>query len=116
MALVLRLMIPVGFMPSQTQPSTWPFATVICTGSGQLVLQPGQAPPREDASKRPAKAAGHPTCPFGAQGVLLAPPLIILSQAAIARTLILAPPMPAKTWSASMAGPPLPARGPPARL
>jgi hypothetical protein len=81
-----------------------------------MVLQPGQTPPQPDASKRPTKTPGHPTCPFAAQGVLLAPPNIVLSQGAIARVLILPQPTPAKTWSALVTGPPLPARGPPARL
>lgn len=116
LALVLRLAIPAGFMPSAPQSASWPFATVICTGSGPLVLEPGQTPPRSDASKLPAKAPGHSACPFAAQGVLLAPLTVVLSLGAVEQILTV------KALAMSQArpdlptGPPLPARGPPARV
>ena len=115
MALVLRVAIPAGFMPNAPQSPTWPFATVICTGSGPLVLKPGQALPASDPSKVPAKAPTHSTCPFAAQGALLAPVTVALSLSAVKAVLAVEAPPVAQARLAPPTGPPLPARGPPAR-
>lgn len=115
LALVLRVAIPAGFMPNAPQTPTWPFATVICTGSGPLVLEPGQTPAASDPSKAPAKAPGHSICPFAIQGVLLSPLTVALSLSAVELILAVETPPVAQARLAPPTGPPLPARGPPAR-
>ena len=118
LAIALKVLIPPGFM---TGPPTnnLPFALVLCTGQGAMVVAPGDAlPGHGDQDKAPASNSHDSPCVFAGHGLGAPPPSLIDAgvvefvayeyrpQAAVAD---LAP-------GRGLTGPPLPARGPPALL
>ena len=114
LAIVLKVMIPAGFMPGAESRNGLPFALVLCTGDGAKIVQPGDALDARHGGK--AEKAGHDApCPFAAQGAAAPPPSVV---AAIAVDLIAyaAPRLPpARTLAPGrgLAAPPPPPTGPP---
>lgn len=117
LAIALRIMIPAGFMTAPEPRNGLPFALVLCTGQGPLVVQPGDSLGHHD--KAPADKSGHDApCPFAAHGVAAPAPsalsvakveFVAFTPAPPVRVAHLAP-------GRGLAAPPLPARGPPSQL
>lgn len=108
MALALKIAIPPGFMTSAATNSL-PFAIVICTGQGAVVVDPGQSHEDNGVSQQdaPCVFAGHG---FGAEppnpGAHLPGPSIAYY--------LSPPPAPCgATPGRGLCAPPPPARGPP---
>ena len=114
LAIVLKVMVPAGFMPSAETRNGLPFALVLCTGDGATVVQPGDALDARHGDK--SDKAGHDVpCPFAAQGAAAPPPTVV---ATIAVDLIAyaAPPLTTAQALApgrGLAAPPPPPTGPP---
>ena len=116
LAIALRIMIPAGFMPGMEATNGLPFALVLCTGQGPMVVQPGDVLGHQ---KAPADKPAHDDpCPFAGHGVATPPPssvvvakieFVAYRPAAPARVTHLAP-------GRGLAAPPMPARGPPSLL
>lgn len=116
-AIALRILIPAGFMTAPEPKNGLPFALVLCTGQGAMVVQPGDTLGHHD--KAPADKPAHDEpCPFAGHGVAAPPP----SALAIAKVEFVAfqPAPPARVVHLApgrgLAAPPLPARGPPSLL
>jgi hypothetical protein len=117
LALALKVMVPAGFMTQAEPRNGLPFALVLCTGQGPLVVQPGDALDPHD--KSPADKPGHDApCPFASHGATAPPPstlavakveFVAYRPMALARAV---DPVPGR----GLAAPPLPARGPPSLL
>lgn len=118
LAIALKILIPPGFMAGPPT-NNLPFALVLCTGQGAMVVAPGDAlPSHGDQDKAPASNPHDSPCVFAGHGLGAPPPSLIDAvvvefvayeyrpQAAVAD---LAP-------GRGLTGPPLPARGPPALL
>ncbi len=71
-AVALRVMIPAGFMVDRLN-NDLPFALVLCTGEGALVVEPGQALPDHRDPDDTAKV-DHTPCVFAGHGLALDPP------------------------------------------
>lgn len=117
LALALKILVPAGFMTATEPRNGSPFALVLCTGQGPLVIQPGEALDHRD--KAPADKPSHDEpCPFSAQGAAAPPPsgLVIAKIAFVAYR----PAPPARVTHLApgrgLTAPPLPARGPPSLL
>lgn len=114
LAIVLKVMVPAGFMPSAETRNGLPFALVLCTGDGAKVVQPGDALDARHGDK--SDKAGHDVpCPFAARGAAAPPPTVV---AAIAVDLIayaapLLPPARTLAPGRGLAAPPPPPTGPP---
>ena len=117
LAVALKIIIPPGFMAGAPT-NDLPFALVLCTDQGTMVVPPGEAlAGHETPDKAPAETHDSP-CVFAGHAVGAPPPNPIEAgivafvayddrpQASVAH---LAP-------GRGLAGPPLPARGPPALL
>lgn len=117
LAIALRIMIPSGFMTAPEPRNGLPFALVLCTGQGPLVVQSGDIAGSRD--KAPADKAGHDApCPFAAHGVA-APAPSALTVAKVEFVAFAPTPRPRLAHLApgrGLAAPPLPARGPPSQL
>lgn len=118
LAVALKVMIPAGFMAG---PSTndLPFALVLCTSQGAMVVSSGDAlPGHSDHDKAPADAAHDSPCAFAGHGIAAAPPVLADAGAVafIAYDFKPAPAAPDLAPGRGLTGPPLPARGPPTRL
>ncbi|MDR7231762.1 hypothetical protein J2X45_002862 [Caulobacter sp. BE264] len=117
LAVVLKVMIPAGFMPSAESRNGLPFALVLCTGDGAKVVQPGDTLDARHGDQ--SDKAGHDVpCPFAAQGAAAPPPTVV---AAIAVDLVAyAAPIltPTRTLAPGrgLAAPPPPPTGPPVVL
>lgn len=117
LALALKVLVPAGFMTATEPRNGLPFALVLCTGQGPLVVQSGDALDHRD--KSPADKPGHDApCPFASQGAAAPPPsalavakveFVAYRPTAAARAVEPAP-------GRGLAAPPLPARGPPSLL
>jgi hypothetical protein len=117
LALALKVLVPAGFMTASEPRNGLPFALVLCTGQGPMVVEPGDALGHHD--KTPADKPAHDApCPFASQGAAAPPP----SALAIAKIAFIAyrPVVPARVIHLApgrgLAAPPLPARGPPSLL
>ncbi len=120
LAVVLKVMIPAGFMPSAETRNGLPFALVLCTGDGAKVVQPGDALDARHGDKgdKGDKAGHDAPCPFAAQGAAAPPPSVV---AAIDIDLVAyaAPILPSARALApgrGLAAPPPPPTGPPVVL
>ncbi|AVG21577.1 hypothetical protein EIB18_18515 [Caulobacter vibrioides] len=117
LAVVLKVMIPAGFMPSAESRNGLPFALVLCTGDGAKVVQPGDTLDARHGDKGDqSDKAGHDVpCPFAAQGAA-APPPTVVATIAIDLVAYAAPAIPpARTLAPGrgLAAPPPPPTGPP---
>jgi hypothetical protein len=117
LAVVLKVMIPAGFMTAPDPRNGLPFSLVLCTGDGAKLVQPGEAL-AERHDKDADKSAHDAPCPFASQGAAAPPPspftatkIAFVAYAPIepTRVIHLAP-------GRGLAAPPLPARGPPSQL
>lgn len=114
LALVLKVLIPVGFMSAPDR-NGLPFAVVICSSQGAKMVAPGEALSGEHEAP---SDQGHEPCPFAGQGVAAPPPNALL----VAEIEFAVPSgdAPARavqpTPGRGLAAPPPPARGPPSQL
>lgn len=118
LAIALRIMLPAGYMPGQATGNTLPFALVLCTGDGPMIIQPGE-PLGAHHGGAEGQASAHDTpCPFAAQGVAVAPPTITAIGQAKAVTYVELPLAAASnlTPGRGLAAPPPPPTGPPSVL
>lgn len=114
LAIVLKVMVPAGFMPSAETRNGLPFALVLCTGDGAKVVEPGDALDARHGDK--SDKAGHDApCPFAAQGAAAPPPPVVAAIAAdlVAYAAPLLPPTRALAPGRGLAAPPPPPTGPP---
>lgn len=118
LAVALRIMVPVGFMPDVQPRNGLPFALVLCTGEGAKVIQPGQALDQRQGEDHGGKVVHDSPCPFAAQAASAPPPsLFVLVEARAASYVV----PPAPTWAdiapgRGLAAPPPPPTGPPVAL
>lgn len=119
LAVALKVMIPPGFMAG-TLANDLPFPIVLCTAQGAVTVETGDALPggHGRSDQAPAKGAHHSPCAFAGHGLGAPPPTghkVGLAQFVAYQPLVpSAPPSLAPGWG--LAGPPLPARGPPSLL
>jgi len=117
LAIVLKILIPAGFMTAPEPRNGLPFALVLCTGQGLMVAEPGA--PLGEKHGSPADRAGHDTpCPFAAQATPAPPPSDLIIARVEFVTFQPAPPVKRVHLAPGrgLAAPPLPARGPPSLL
>jgi hypothetical protein len=117
-AIALKILIPPGFMTGVPTNDT-PFALVLCTGQGAMVVHPGDAlPGRGDHDSAPAGSSHDSPCVFSGHA-LGAPPPSLVDAVVVEFVAYAYRPQAAVTDLApgrGLTGPPLPARGPPALL
>ncbi|AAK25461.1 DUF2946 family protein [Caulobacter vibrioides] len=117
LAVVLKVMIPAGFMPSAESRNGLPFALVLCTGDGAKVVQPGDTLDARHGEKGDqSDKAGHDVpCPFAAQGAAAPPPTVVATIAIdlVAYAAPVIPPARTLAPGRGLAAPPPPATGPP---
>lgn len=119
LAVALKVMIPPGFMPG-TPSNDLPFAIVLCTAQGAVTVESGGALPGEHggSGEAPTKSAHDSPCAFAGHGVgAPLPDLHEVGQAQFVTYQALFPSLsPDLAPDRGLAGPPLPARGPPVLL
>ncbi|MDD3838621.1 MAG: hypothetical protein WCY15_01895 [Phenylobacterium sp.] len=118
LAVALKVMIPPGFMAAAPS-NDLPFAIVLCTGQGAITVDAGQVlPGHEGRDQAPAKGVHDSPCAFAGHGVGAGlPALHKVERAQFVAYLPLAPTTPPSLAPGrGLAGPPLPARGPPSLL
>lgn len=117
LAVALKVLIPAGFMAGQPT-NGLPFALVLCTGQGAIVVQPGERLPSHGDDAPASQADNGGPCLFAGHAAAAAPPALadlgvveFVAYAFHPRVISrdLAP-------GRGLTGPPLPARGPPAQL
>lgn len=119
LALVVKVAIPAGFMTSSQPRDGLPFALVLCTGAGPMVVEPAADLDHHQRDKAPADTPPHDMpCPFAGHGLAMAPPddLVSTRIAFVAYRQPAATPLPHAAPGRGLAAPPLPARGPPSLL
>lgn len=118
LALALKVMIPAGFMTAPAPTDGVPFALVLCTAQGAVVVESDAAQPHDGDQDRGGGAAHDSPCAFAGQAAGAPPPNLLDARAvefvayrapAAVQVVHLAP-------GRGLAAPPLPARGPPALL
>lgn len=117
LAVVLKVMIPAGFMPSAESRNGLPFALVLCTGDGAKVVQPGDALDARHGEQ--SDKAGHDApCPFAAQGAAAPPPSVVaaIDIDLVAYAAPILPPARTLAPGRGLAAPPPPPTGPPVVL
>ncbi len=118
LAVVLKILIPPGFMPATNRIDTLPVALVLCTGQGPLVIQSGGDVVPRDEDKAPSKPSHEAPCAFAGQALGAPPPAVgatVALEYFVQRGAEPTPP-PAAAPPRLSSGPPLPARGPPPPL
>ena len=118
LAIALKVLIPPGFMAAAPS-NDLPFAIVLCTGQGAVTVQAGQAlPGHGEQDPAPAKGTHDSPCAFSGHGLGAAPPMTReTGRAQFVAYQVLAPSAPpGLAPGRGLAGPPLPARGPPSLL
>lgn len=118
LAVALKVLVPPGFMTAGPT-NDLPFALVMCTGHGAMVIQPGAPLPGDgDQHRAPASKAHDSPCVFAGNGLGAPPPA--LSDAGkiefVAYAYRAQPPVSHIAPGLGLTGPPLPARGPPSLL
>lgn len=114
LAIVLKVMIPAGFMPSAEARNGLPFALVLCTGDGAKMVAPGdRLDTRHD--DRGGKGGHDAPCPFAAQGATAPPPSVVTAVDAdpVAYVARINPPTALPAPGRGLAAPPPPPTGPP---
>jgi hypothetical protein len=119
LAIALKILVPPGFMAGGPT-NTSPFALVLCTAQGAMVVAPGAPLPQHDGDGRqtPAKSAHDAPCAFAGHSLSAAPPnLLDAAAVAFAAYQDHAPSAVSDIAPGTgFVGPPLPARGPPTLL
>ena len=115
LAIALKIIIPVGFMPGADQRNGLPFALVLCTADGAKTVAAGDVLGSNKGSDKGGKPAHDAPCPFAAQGANAPPPSLIASGAAqiVAYVEPIAPSVRAIMPGRGLAAPPPPPTGPP---
>lgn len=118
LAVVLRIMVPAGFMPDAQPRNGLPFALVLCTGEGAKIVQPAGALGQRHGEDPGGKAVHHVPCPFAAQAAGAPPPSLVVAMETRAVGHVV-PPTLAPTDlepGRGLAAPPPPPTGPPVLL
>ncbi|MDD3838623.1 MAG: DUF2946 family protein [Phenylobacterium sp.] len=118
LAVALKVMIPPGFMAGGPS-NDLPFTIVLCTAQGAVTVQAGDAlPGHGDQDQAPAKSPHDSPCAFAGHGLGAPPPTLHdVGRAQFVAYQPLAPSTPPSLAPGrGLAGPPLPARGPPSLL
>lgn len=112
LAVGLRILIPVGFMPGQAAHGQG-LALVLCTGEGPLPFNAA-----DDKGGAPGKASHDGACVFAAQGAAGPEPSIepVIAVAYADGEPLVQRPQTDLAPGRGLAAPPLPARGPPILL
>lgn len=119
LALVVKVSVPAGFMTASEPRNGLPFALVLCTGAGPLVVEPGGELDHSPRDKGPVDKSAHDMpCPFAGHGLAMGPPNDLVSTKVefVAYVQPAATPLTYLTPGRGLAAPPLPARGPPSLL
>ncbi len=118
LALTLKILVPPGFMLAEPT-NDLPFALVLCTSEGAVVVDSGKALPHQGGSDQaPDQVAHDSPCAFAGHGLAAAPPVLLDGGAPqfFAYETRATQPAPDLVPGRGLAGPPLPARGPPTLL
>ncbi|PXA79884.1 hypothetical protein DMC25_21540 [Caulobacter sp. D4A] len=123
LAIVLKVLIPAGFMPGAEPRNGLPFALVLCTADGAKTVSPGalldthQSDQRHDQNDGKQQHHDGP-CPFAAQGPAAPPVEVALAAETLVAIETEAPSALARTVAPGrgLAAPPPPATGPPSLL
>ena len=118
LAIALKVLIPAGFMTAAPI-NDLPFALVLCTGQGAMVIAPGDALPGEKDPGMADRETHNTPCVFAGQALgAPAPNLLDVTRVEfVTYTRTSAPVSPvALAPGRGLAAPPLPARGPPSLL
>lgn len=120
LALAIKIMIPAGFMTAKAPVNDLPFALVLCTAQGAVVIQPGETATSQsqDDHGSDTKSAHDSPCAFAGHATS-APPPNLLDARAVEFVAYRAPTAIQVVHLApgrGLAAPPLPARGPPTLL
>jgi hypothetical protein len=118
LAVAMKILVPPGFMAG-TQSNDLPFQIYLCTAQGGVTVQSGEAlAHRGDPGQAPAKSAHDSPCAFAGHALGATPPSV--AEAPAVAFIAYTPSVPAVAThlipGRGLAGPPLPARGPPALL
>ena len=117
LAVALKVLIPPGFMVG-TPSNDLPFAIVLCTAQGAVTVEAGDALPSHGESREEQKGAHTSPCVFS--GHALGALFLELYDSGHAQFAAYKPLFPSARPSLApgrgLAGPPLPARGPPSLL
>lgn len=119
LAIALKILIPPGFMAG-TSTNDLPFKIYLCTAQGGVAVEAGKSLAADRGAPEPAPAGtSHDTpCAFAGHALSAPPPSI--ADAPEVAFLAYVPPAPSiaadLTPGRGLAGPPLPARGPPTLL
>lgn len=121
LAIALKVMFPPGFMAAPPS-NDLPFAIVLCTGQGPVTVGAGHALPEHvghaGEKQAPSQSAQDSPCAFAGHGAAAAPPTLQGAERAqfvVYQVLAVVSP-PSFAPGRGLAGPPLPARGPPVLL
>ena len=120
LALSVKVLVPQGFMVAPQPSADAPFALVICTGHGTLVVDPaGAAKPGSEHRDPSGKSPTHDApCAFSGHGAAAPPPSLAPVATVEFVSHVFAPAQRVADLAPGrgLAAPPLPARGPPSRL
>ena len=118
LAIALKVLIPAGFMTAAPI-NDLPFALVLCTGQGAMVIAPGDALPGEKDPGMADNETHNTPCVFAGQALgAPAPNLLDATRVEFVTYTRTSPPVSpvALAPGRGLAAPPLPARGPPSLL
>ena len=117
LAVAMKVLIPAGFM-TQSRTNDLPFALVLCTSQGMVLVQPGEATPIVDHDGQAGDQAHDAPCAFAGHAVAAPAPNLIDSGAVefVAYRFVATEPLVDLAPGRGLAAPPLPARGPPSLL
>lgn len=118
LAVALKVLIPAGFMTAAPT-NDLPFALVLCTGQGAMVVAPGDILPGQEEPANADKVAHDAPCVFAGHGLgAPAPNLLDATRVEFVAYAVTSPPVPTVVLAPGrgLAAPPLPARGPPSPL
>ncbi len=117
-AIALKILIPPGLM-TRSPTNDLPFALVLCTGQGAMVVPAGDAlPGHSDQDKAPTSSSQDGPCLFAGHALSAPPPVLFDAGKTelIAYAYRAQPPVSHVLPGRGLTGPPLPARGPPSLL
>lgn len=118
LAVAVKVLVPGGFMVSAPT-NDLPFAVVLCTEQGAMVVAPGEALPGHQDPRSDEEAGHDSPCAFAGHGLgAPAPNLLDASRVEFVAYAAPRPNAPAVSLAPGrgLAAPPLPARGPPSLL
>jgi hypothetical protein len=119
LAIALKILVPPGMMIGTEAGANQPLPIMLCTSDGMASIMPGAPPPWQDDGGEDDPGPRHqPPCVFAGHGMGAQAPVVAdLGRVEFVAFLAATPlPAPIASPGRGLSGPPLPARGPPARL